>query len=159
MILAVYPGSFDPITNGHLNIIKRASRLFEHVIVAVAYNVRKQGLFTVQERLEMLNAVTKDIKGVTVDSFQGLLVKYMLEKQASVVLRGLRAVSDFEYEFQMAHMNSFLATNIETIFMMTGTEEFYISSNIVREISALDGDVSGLVPPIVKEYLDRKKRK
>lgn len=159
MVLAVYPGSFDPVTNGHLNIIERASRLFDHVIVAVAYNVRKQGLFSVQERLEMLKDVTKGLEGVTVDAFQGLLVNYMEEKQASVVLRGLRAISDFEYEFQMAHMNSFLASHIETVFMMTGAEEFYISSNIVKEVSELDGDVSGLVPPIVEEYLNMKHKK
>jgi len=159
MILAVYPGSFDPVTNGHLNIIKRASHLFDHVIVAVAYNVRKQGLFSVQERLEMLSDVTKDMDGVSVDAFQGLLVQYMQRKKATVVIRGLRAVSDFEYEFQMAHMNSYLASDIETVFMMTGPDEFYISSNIVKEVSALNGDVSGLVPPVVEQYLNIKNKK
>ena len=159
MALAVYPGSFDPVTNGHLNIIRRAVKLFDQVIVAVAYNVRKKGLFSVQERLEMLEFVTRDIPGVEVDSFQGLLVNYMQKRQATVVLRGLRAISDFEYEFQMAHMNNYLAADIETVFMMTGAEEFYISSNIVKEVASLYGDVSGLVPGVVEEYLRRKNKK
>ena len=159
MALAVYPGSFDPVTNGHLNIIERAARLFDRVIVAVAYNVRKQGLFTVQERLQMLSAVLGGMEGIEVDAFDGLLVDYMKRRGATVIVRGLRAVSDFEYEFQMAHMNGFLAPNIETVFMMTGADEFYISSNIVKEVAALGGDVHGLVPSKVEEFLKNKNKK
>jgi pantetheine-phosphate adenylyltransferase len=151
--IAIYPGSFDPVTNGHINLIERASRHFDKVIVAVARASQKKPLFTFEERIEMLEEVTREIDGVEVDSFDGLLVDYVRKKGARVVLRGLRAVSDFEYEFQMAHMNHKLFEEMETFFMVTGAEEFFISSNLVKEIARLQGCVKGLVPECVREKL------
>lgn len=156
MTIAIYPGSFDPVTNGHINLIERASRVFECVVVAVAMNTQKQGLFGVEERLHLLRVVTREIPGVEVDSFEGLLVDYVRRRGARVVIRGLRAVSDFEYEFQMAHMNHKLHPELETVFMVTGADEFYISSQLVKEVARLGGCVSGLVPPAVRDALAAK---
>lgn len=144
--LAIYPGSFDPVTNGHIDIIRRGRRIFSRLVVAVAINPRKNPMFTVDERVEMLREALRDQPGVEVDSFQGLLVEYALRRNATVVIRGLRALSDFENEFQMAHMNHRLAPELETFFMMTGQEHFYISSQTVKEVALFGGDLRGLVP-------------
>ena len=156
--IAIYPGSFDPITNGHVDLVKRTLRVFEKVIVAIATNPDKDHtLFTVQERLQMIDEVFADVKGrVQADSFQGLLVDYAERKQSTVVIRGLRAISDFEYEFQMAMMNHRLKPQLETLFMMTGESEFYTSSRLVKEVVSLGGDVSGLVPDNVLRKLNQK---
>jgi len=144
--LAIYPGSFDPVTNGHIDIIRRGRRIFSRLVVAVAINPRKNPMFTVDERVEMLREALRDQPGVEVDSFQGLLVEYARRRNATVVIRGLRALSDFENEFQMAHMNHRLAPELETFFMMTGQEHFYISSQTVKEVALFGGDLRGLVP-------------
>jgi pantetheine-phosphate adenylyltransferase len=156
--VAIYPGSFDPITNGHIDLVKRTLRVFDGVIVAIASNPGKDGsLFTVAERLQMVRDVFKGFKGrVRADSFEGLLVNYAERKRATVIIRGLRAVSDFEYEFQMAMMNHRLKPKLETFFMMTGESEFYISSRLVKEVVSLGGDVSGLVPANVLKKLSQK---
>jgi len=156
--IAIYPGSFDPITNGHVDLVKRTLRVFDQVIVAIATNPDKDRcLFTVQERLAMVNNVFAGLKGrVVADSFQGLLVDYAEKKRATVVIRGLRAISDFEYEFQMAMMNHRLKPQLETFFMMTGESEFYISSRLVKEVASLGGDVTGLVPDNVLSRLNAK---
>ena len=156
MKLAVYPGSFDPVTNGHINLIQRASRVFDRVIVAVAFNIKKTGFFTPEERVELLKASTAGITGVEIDAFDGLLVDYMKEKGSRIVLRGLRAVSDFEYEFQMAHMNHKLYSDLETVFLVTGADEFFISSQVVREVATLGGSVKCLVPPCVSTAMAKK---
>jgi len=157
---AVYPGSFDPITNGHLDIIRRAVTIFDHVVVAVAYNQDKQsGLFTPAEREDMIRAVTSDLDGnMSIDSFHGLLVDYVRNAGASTIIRGLRAVADFDYEFQMALMNRHLAADVETVFLMADEAHFYTSSRLVKEVVSLGGDVSGLVPQVVVERLERKLR-
>ncbi len=146
--IAVYPGSFDPITNGHIDLVKRTLCVFDRVVVAIATNPDKDDhLFSVEERLEMIREVFKRLgKRVLVDSFEGLLVNYAEKTGARVIIRGLRAISDFEYEFQMAMMNRGLKPNIETLFMMTGESYFYISSRLVKEVVSLGGDVSELVP-------------
>ena len=149
--IAVYPGSFDPPTYGHLDIIDRSSRVFSRVIVAVAMNVRKNVLFTTAERMAMLKKLTRSYSNVEVDSFKGLLMRYAADKGAHVVVRGLRAISDFEYEFQMAHMNKKLAPEVDTVFMMTGERYSYISSNIVKEIAGFGGKIDDLVPAQVRE--------
>jgi pantetheine-phosphate adenylyltransferase len=156
--VAIYPGSFDPITNGHVDLVKRTLRVFDQVIVAIATNPGKDGsLFTVEERLQMIREVFAGIKGrLQADSFEGLLVDYAERKGATVIIRGLRAVSDFEYEFQMAMMNHRLKPQLETFFMMTGASEFYISSRLVKEVVSLGGDVSGLVPGNVLKKLQQK---
>ena len=156
--VAIYHGSFDPITNGHVDLVKRTLRVFDNVIVAIAINPGKDGsLFTVAERLQMVREVFKGLKGrVRADSFEGLLVNYAARKRATVIIRGLRAVSDFEYEFQMAMMNHRLKPKLETFFMMTGESEFYISSRLVKEVVSLGGDVSGLVPVNVLKQLRQK---
>jgi pantetheine-phosphate adenylyltransferase len=156
--IAIYPGSFDPITNGHVDLVKRTLRVFDKIIVAIATNPDKDHcLFTVQERLKMINDVFADLRGqVQADSFHGLLVDYAEQKHSTVVIRGLRAVSDFEYEFQMAMMNHRLKPKLETLFMMTGESEFYTSSRLVKEVVSLGGDVSGLVPDNVLKMLKQK---
>jgi len=156
--LAIYPGSFDPITNGHVDLVKRTLRVFDQVTVAIATNPDKDHcLFSVQERLDMINEVFAGLKGrATADSFQGLLVDYAESKGSTVVIRGLRAISDFEYEFQMAMMNHRLKPKLETLFMMTGESEFYTSSRLVKEVVSLGGDVSGLVPDNVLTKLKAK---
>jgi pantetheine-phosphate adenylyltransferase len=158
--IAIYPGSFDPITNGHVDLVKRALRVFDKVIVAIASNTGKDtSLFSVEERLEMIREVFKALKGrVEADAFQKLLVNYAERKEAPVIIRGLRAVSDFEYEFQMAMMNHRLKPNVETFFMMTGESQFYISSRLVKEVVSLGGNVEGLVPDNVLKNLNRKFR-
>jgi pantetheine-phosphate adenylyltransferase len=154
--IAVYPGSFDPPTFGHLDIIDRSSRVFSRVIVAVAMNIRKNVMFPPAERRAMLRKLTRPYPNVEIDSFRGLLVDYARDKGAHVVVRGLRAISDFEYEFQMAHMNKKLAPDVDTIFMMTGERYSYISSNIVKEIAAFGGKIDDLVPASVREQVLRK---
>lgn len=156
MLDAIVPGSFDPVTNGHLDIIERAARTFENVTVAVVVNRAKTPFFTLEERVEMLREVCAHISNVQVDSFDGLLVEYARRRGAGIIVRGLRAVSDFEYESQMAHTNRRLLPDVETVFMMTGAEYSYLSSNIVREITLLGGSVEGLVPDSVKQRLRKK---
>jgi len=154
--IAVYPGSFDPITNGHLDVIRRAAKMFDRVIVAVARNADKAPLFTVEERETLARGAMRGLRNVAVDDFEGLLVGYARRKKASVVVRGLRAVSDFEFEFQMALMNRKLDGEIETIFLMPKDEYTFISSHLVKEIAGLGGDVSSFVPRAVEEALRRK---
>ncbi len=146
-MIAIYPGSFDPITLGHLDIIQRSSRLFEQVIVAVLRNPQKIPLFTVEQRLEQIRQATKHLPNVEVDSFDGLTVEYAQMQQAQVLLRGLRAVSDFEIELQMAHTNKTLSTQIETVFLATSNEYSFLSSSVVKEIARFGGSVNHLVPP------------
>ncbi|MFT9494565.1 pantetheine-phosphate adenylyltransferase [Anaerosolibacter sp.] len=156
MRIAVYPGSFDPVTNGHLDIIKRSSRLFDKVIVAVLHNASKTPLFTVEEKMDLLSQVTSDITNVEIDSFSGLLADYVMENKISSIVKGLRAVSDFEYELQMALMNRKLNPDVETIFMMTSGEYSYLSSSIVKEVFKFNGCIKGLVPD---EVIDAMKKK
>lgn len=154
--LAICPGSFDPITNGHLDIIQRGAQIFDHVIVALFNNQAKQPLFTVDERVSLIKKAVNDIPNVTVDSSEGLLIDYAREKNAQVILRGLRAVSDFEYEMQITSMNRKLDENIETFFMMTNNQYSFLSSSIVKEVARYKESVSGLVPPVVEEALRDK---
>ena len=156
MVKALVPGSYDPVTNGHLDIIGRAAAMFETVVVAVARNYSKMPLFTAEERVEMLRDVCADWPNVSIDAFEGLLVNYAFERNASVIVKGLRAVSDFEYELQMALMNRRLNADVETVFLMTGPEHSYLSSSIVKEIARLGGTVEGLVPQSVEELLRQK---
>jgi pantetheine-phosphate adenylyltransferase len=153
---AIYPGSFDPVTNGHLDIIERARKLFDEVIVAVAHNDAKAPLFTLEERLDLLRSTMGKIDNVRVDSFDGLLVEFARTREAIAVIRGLRAISDFEFEFQMALMNRKLEARVETIFLMPTEEYTYLSSRIVKEIARLGGDVSKFVPPPVAKALAAK---
>jgi len=154
--IAVYPGSFDPITNGHVNIIERALKIFDKLIVAVAINAAKTSLFTVDERVEMIKEATQNSPNVIVDSFEGLLVDYVASKNINAIVRGLRAMSDFEYEFQMTFMNRKLNRSIETIFMMTGLRWFFVNSRIIKEVAIAGGSVKGLVPDIVCKKLKEK---
>ncbi|SDJ74600.1 pantetheine-phosphate adenylyltransferase [Sediminibacillus albus] len=154
--LAVCPGSFDPITYGHLDIIRRGANVFDQVVVAVFNNQSKSPLFTVEERIHLLQEVTKDIGNVTVDSSTRLLMDYAKEQNASAILRGLRAVSDFEYEMQITSMNRKLNENIETFFMMTNNEFSFLSSSMVKEVAKYHANVSDLVPPVVEEALKKK---
>lgn len=154
--IAVYPGSFDPITFGHLDIIERALKIFDKVVVAVARNSEKTSLFTIDERLSLIREVLAGNPRVEVDTFGGLLVNYVRSKDAKVIIRGLRAVSDFEYEFQLAQVNHTLNDEVETLFMMTSVPYGYLSSSIVKEVSSLNGPVDELVPPQVKKALDVK---
>ncbi len=154
--IAVYPASFDPITNGHLDLIERASRLFDELVVAVAENVEKKGLFTVDERIEMVQGVLGDRPNIRVDVIRTLLVDYARKQGAGIVIRGLRALSDFEYEFEMALMNSHMYPDLETVFLMTSERWFYVSSSRLREIVSFGADVSEFVPPIVNERLREK---
>lgn len=155
MPVAIYPGSFDPLTNGHLSLIQRGLKMFDRLIVAIAVNPKKVPLFSLEERRELIREACQDPR-VEVDSFQGLLVEYAKQRNVGVLIRGLRAVSDFEYEFQLANMNRKLAPDIETVFMMTGEDYFYISSQLVREVASLGGDVTGLVPDNVHAKLVAK---
>ena len=152
-VIAVYPGSFDPITNGHLDLIARGAMLFDKLIVAVLGNAAKQPLFTVEERLEMLREAVRNHLNVEVDTFDGLLVDYAARKGATVLLRGIRAISDYEYELQMALMNRRLRPEIETVFLMAGEAYSFISSRLVKEVFALGGSISELVPPLVEARL------
>ena len=155
--IAIYPGSFDPITNGHLDLIERGSKLVDKLIVSILRNDSKQPLFTVEERMEMLREVVGRFPNVEVDSFNGLLVDYAARKKATVILRGIRAISDYEFELQMALMNRRLGPNIETIFLMAGEAYSYISSRLVKEVFRLGGNISGLVPPTVEARLRKRK--
>jgi pantetheine-phosphate adenylyltransferase len=153
---AIYPGSFDPLTNGHLDLIERGSKIFGELVVAILRNSEKAPLFSVEERMEMLKATTSHLGNVRVDTFEGLLVDYVAKQDASVVLRGIRAISDYEYELQMALMNRKLSPNIETVFMMPADTYSYLSSRLVKEVFQLGGSVRGLVPEIVEERLREK---
>jgi pantetheine-phosphate adenylyltransferase len=155
-ITAVYPGSFDPVTNGHLDLIERGAIIFDRVVVAVTHNLEKDPLFGIQERIEMLEAVTNEWKNVAVEMFDGLLVDYARAKGARVIMRGIRAVSDYEYELQMAMMNRKIEPQIETVFMLPGEPYSYLSSRLVKELARLGGPVKGLVPPLVEERLRAK---
>jgi pantetheine-phosphate adenylyltransferase len=154
--VAVYPGSFDPLTNGHVDIIERGARIFDTIIVAILANVEKTPLFSESERIAIIRDVFKDNPHVHVETFNGLLVDYAQRKNANVLVRGLRAVSDFEYEFQMALMNRHLAPGIETVFMMPAEQYTYISSRLIKEVFTLGGEVRGLVPSAVEQALRRK---
>ena len=154
--IAIYPGSFDPVTNGHMSIIRRGLEVFDGLIVAVLNNQAKSPLFSVAERVELMREALGGDPRVSFDSFSGLLVDYARHKETFVVLRGLRAVSDFEYEFQLANMNRKLEPRLDTLFMMTGEDSFYISSRFVREVATLGGDVSSLVPPNVARRLSER---
>lgn len=157
-MIAIYPGSFDPVTNGHLDIIERAAALFDEIIVAVAPNTGKEPLFSAEERKEMLIEACRGIDNVCIDSFEGLLVEYARKTKAQVIVKGLRALSDFQYEFEMALTNRKLSPSIETMFLMTCAENSYLSSSIVKEIAALGGSVVGLAPDFVAERLRQKAR-
>ena len=160
---AIYPGSFDPVTNGHLDIIERGCKLFDEIIVSILVNPEKQPFFTVEERREMLGEVLSSISQgdctVKVDSFEGLLVNYAVAQQANVIVRGIRAISDYEYELQMALMNRRLEPGIETVFMMPAETYSYVSSRLVKEVFQLGGTVEGLVPPVVEKRMKEKMRK
>ncbi|MFZ5966332.1 MAG: pantetheine-phosphate adenylyltransferase [Bacillota bacterium] len=156
MKIAVYPGSFDPVTNGHLDIIRRASNLFDKTIVAVLQNTSKKPFFTVEERLELLKNATKDLPSVEIDCFSGLLVDYVNKNDIHAIVKGLRAVSDFEYEFQMALMNRKLSPNVETVFLMTSSEYSYLSSSLVKEVFQFNGCIKGLVPDSVLKAMQQK---
>ena len=157
---AIYPGSFDPVTNGHLDIIERGCKLFDEIIISILINPEKQPFFTIEERLEMLAAVVADIdKGgctVRIDSFGGLLVNYAVAQRANAIVRGIRAISDYEYELQMALMNRRLEPGIETVFMMPAETYTYVSSRLVKEVFQLGGTISGLVPPLVETRMKEK---
>ena len=154
--VAIYPGSFDPITYGHIDIIERSLEIFDKVIIAIADNMEKQPLFSIEERLQMAKNIFKDSPNVIVDSFKGLLVDYVAKTNAKVILRGLRATSDFEYEFHMASMNRSLNTHLDTLFMMTSKDYFFVSSRTIKEVAKLGGGVEGLVPDLVVRRLKEK---
>lgn len=154
--IAIYPGSFDPVTYGHLDIIKRAVKIFDKVIVAVAHNSEKDPLFSVPERVELLKKATKAIKGVKIDDFHGLVVDYVKSKKLRVVIRGLRMISDFEYEFQMALTNRKLSTDVETIFMMPSEAYSYLSSKLIKEAASLGANLKGFVPSFVEKAIKAK---
>ena len=156
--IAIYPGTFDPITNGHFDLVKRGLMIFDEVIIAVAPSQRKEPLFTIKDRLKMIRSAVKRLEGVRVELFNGLLVEYVKKKKGIAILRGLRAISDFEYELQMAHMNRRIARNIETVFMMPSEEFSFVTSSIIKEISSFGGSVHGLVTEEVEEALREKFR-
>ena len=149
MRVAVYPGSFDPVTYGHLDIIERGAKIFDKVVIAILENPNKNPLFTIEQRKEFLLSAIAELPNVEIDSFQGLLADYMISTKANVIIKGLRAVSDFEYELQMASINKKLAPNVETLFMMTNNKYSFLSSSVVKEVAKYGGDVSDLVPPAV----------
>lgn len=157
--VAIYPGTFDPITNGHLSIIRRALEIFDKLIIAILTNPQKKPLFSLDERIYMIKEATKGLGNIEVDSFEGLLVDYAVKKGAKVIIRGLRAMSDFEFEFQMALMNRKLNRSVQSIFLMTDYKWLYISSSIVKEVASFGGDISGLVPEVVCEKLKEKFRR
>ncbi|HJS97903.1 MAG TPA: pantetheine-phosphate adenylyltransferase [Terriglobales bacterium] len=152
-VIAIYPGSFDPLTNGHLDLIERGAKIFDELIVAILHNPEKEPLFSLEERLEMIQAMTRERENVRVDSFDGLMVDYALKVGATAVLRGIRAISDYEYELQMALMNRKLEPRLETVFMMPAETYSYLSSRLVREVATLGGSVRGLVPELVEKKL------
>lgn len=154
--VAVYPGSFDPITNGHLDILTRGLELVDKVIIAIAYNIEKKALFSVEERKDLIRQSLNGNSNVIIDSFEGLLVDYVKKVNARFVIRGLRAMSDFEYEFQMASMNRNLNKDMDTIFMMTSKDYFFISSRTIKEVASFGGSVAGLVPGVVEKRLKEK---
>jgi pantetheine-phosphate adenylyltransferase len=154
--IAIYPGTFDPITNGHLDLVERALRIFDEVIIAVAPSQRKQPLFTIEERLKLIKSAIKGFERVKVEAFNGLLVEYVKERKGIAILRGLRAVSDFEYELQMAHMNRRLDTNVETVCMMPSEEYSFLTSSMVKEVASFGGAIKGLVPEEVEIALKEK---
>ncbi len=153
---AIYPGSFDPITNGHLDVIKRGTKIFDKIIVAVLINVEKKGLFNVQERVELIKQATQGIENVEVISFEGLLIDLLKQKETNIILKGLRSVTDFEYELQMALMNNKLDKEVETLFMATATETSFISSSAVKQVAKFGGSIEGLVPSNIIEEIERK---
>ena len=158
MSIAIYPGSFDPLTNGHVDIILRSARLFERIIVAVLVNQDKKALFSPDERVAMIREVFREYSNVEAESFDGLLVDYAKRRRASAIIRGIRAVSDYEYEFQMALMNRHLEPTLETVFMMPAEQYTYLSSRLTKEVFSLGGNVTGLVPPAVETWMKRKQK-
>jgi len=154
--VAIYPGSFDPITNGHLSLIHRGLKIFDKIIVAVGINPDKAGFFTIDERVDIIRSVLKDEPGVEVDTFTGLTVEYVKSRGANVIMKGIRAMSDFESEFQYALMNRRLAREIQSVFLMTDYKWFYISSSIIKEVASFGGDISGMVPALVNQRLKEK---
>jgi len=154
--VAIYPGSFDPVTNGHLDILKRGLKLFDKIVVAILHNPEKRALFTVDERRAMLAESTNGLRNVEVDTFEGLLVDYAARRKANAILRGMRAVSDFEYEFQMALMNRRLNREVQTVFLMTGLRWIFTSSSIIKEAARFGGNIEGMVPPLVLQKLKEK---
>src|SRR5438445_900392 len=155
-VIAIYPGSFDPLTNGHLDLIERGSKIFDRLIIAILRNSEKEPLFSIPERRSMLEEMTQQFSNVEVDTFEGLLVDYGVRKKATAVLRGIRAISDYEYELQMALMNRKLEPRLETVFMMPAETYSYLSSRLVREIARLGGSIKGLVPESVEQRLQEK---
>jgi pantetheine-phosphate adenylyltransferase len=158
-VVGIYPGSFDPITNGHLDLIERGCRLVDRLIVAILSNTEKRALFSIEERMDMLREVIQDRPGVEVCTFNGLLVDFAAERQADVIIRGIRAISDYEFELQMALMNRRLRPELETVFLMAGEAYSFISSRLVKEVISLGGNIGGLVPPVVAERLKERFRK
>lgn len=154
--IAIYPGTFDPLTNGHLSILNRSLKIFDKLIIAILINPKKTPLFSLEERIDMLKKVLGDKENIEVDSFNGLLVDYAVRKGANVIVRGLRALSDFEFEFQLALMNRKLNRDVQSVFLMTDYKWFYTSSTIIKEAASLNGNISGLVPPIVCQKLKEK---
>ena len=154
--VAIYPGSFDPVTNGHIDIVERGLKLFDKIIVAILHNPKKEYLFDLEERMEMLKDCMKKFKGVEIDSFDGLLVDYACSRDAHAILRGLRAMSDFEYEFQMALMNRRLNREVQTVFLMTGLRRIFTSSSIIKEIVQFGGNIDDMVPKLVQKKLKQK---
>ncbi len=155
-VRAIYPGTFDPLTNGHLDLIARGSKIFDHLVVAILNNSEKQPLFPVKDRAEMLVEATREFGNISVSTFDGLLVEFARQQQAQALLRGIRAISDYEYEFQMALMNRRLAPQLETVFMMPAEKYSYVSSRLIREVFRLGGSVEGLVPPCVVERMQAR---